>query len=1315
MKFAENNTFTNQYSLSKTLRFELVPQGKTRENMNTQFEYDSDMQTFLKDQRIEDAYQTLKPVLDGIHEEFITESLESEQAKGIDFVAYADMYTKLHNENKKELEKYAKEIRLKIGKVFDMIAYNWREHEGRNEKDKYFFENSNYKILTEKYILEYIKKHINKLGSKKEKQEQILKAVDTFYKFFTYFIGFNQNRENYYTTKDEKSTAVATRIVHVNFPKFYDNAIQFEYFVKKTKNKKTGKTEEEKIERKEEYKNAYQYVKANNTITQIKDAETDKMIELSPIEEKIFDIQYFNKCFSQQGIEEYNRIIGHYNALINLYNQTKNEKERHLPKDQKTFKDLQKFKKLHKQIGCGRKDSLFEKITNLTKEDAETERASGKIALSMEEVLHVAYDSGKKYLVDSHDDKNIEHAIQTVFDFAKMIKNHPTFEGVYWSKAAINTISGIYLKNWYSIMERLADEKIFSRSDKRGGKRPVIPAFVELSELFGVIDESVDDTWKIEDVSFNKSLTEKIEKNKVQEEINAERRKIIANAQKPSEALVNMICFDIEREANVFMNEAKDIANMDSAIYKKTEGKKQIKTWLEHALSVSRIIKYFIVREEKIKGNPADAKILNGAEYLLETNWFHMYDMIRNYVTKKPQDDAKENKLKLNFENGSLLGGFSDGQEKNKASVILKKDNEYYLGILNKKSVFDTSKEDNPIYVKESNSHRLILRNLKFQTLAGKGFLSEFGKSYGEMGKEDSIKAIKSLQKIIKERYADKYPLLEQIAKNNYTDKKAFDQDIREKLLNCYECRFTPIDWSLVSKFVEDGDMFLFKIFSKDNRKKQTGNPDLQTMYWNTVFIDNSSFQLNAGGEIFYRPEVFTPEIKRNEKGEKIKDWIIKNKRFTREKFLFHIPILVNYKSKKYQEPKFGLKEINQKINKEIKKESNVAFLGLDRGEKHLVYYSLVDANGNMIDQGSFNKINKTDYNAKLEKIEKERMSARKNWEEIGTIKEMKEGYISHVVRKIVDIVLEHNALIVMEDLNTAFKRGRQKIEKSVYQKFELALAKKLNFLVDKSKQNGEVGSVTNALQLTPPVQNYGDIEKKKQVGIILYTRANYTSTTDPVTGWRKTIYLKKGSEESIKQQIENEFSDIYFDGKDYCFKYSDKNTKKEWILYSGVYGKTLDRFRNKKQEGENGKYDFVPVGKDVVKILEKIFTNFDKSRSLKNQWINEDVTLQKYDDDSAWESLRFGIDLIQQIRNTGSNEQDNDFLQSPVRDKNNTGEHFDSRLVKNEKLPRNGDANGAFNIARKGIMMYDRIKEDKEDDLYILDEHWDTYAQKIR
>lgn len=355
-------------------------------------------------------------------------------------------------------------------------------------------------------------------------------------------------------------------------------------------------------------------------------------------------------------------------------------------------------------------------------------------------------------------------------------------------------------------------------------------------------------------------------------------------------------------------------------------------------------------------------------------------------------------------------------------------------------------------------------------------------------------------------------------------------------------------------------------------------------------------------------------------------------------------------------------------------------------------------------------------YNDLLDAMASNRDMARKNWQTIGTIKELKEGYISQVVRKIADIAIKNNAFIVLEDLNTGFKRGRQKIEKSVYQKFELALAKKLNFLVDKSAENGRIGSVTNALQLTPPINNYGDIENKKQVGIMLYTRANYTSQTDPVTGWRKTIYLKKGSEQDIKEQIRKEFTDIGFDGKDYYFEYVAKNIQKPWRLYSGKNGKQLDRFRGKRGD----KNEWTDERINIVDNLRGIFKNFDPNRSYYSQITDGKIELSKIDErNTAWESLCFTIDTIQQIRNTGIDEGDGDFILSPVRDEN--GDHFDSRITSKDS-PTSGDANGAFNIARKGILMSEHIrvwikngksKYDKNTsdlNLFIVEEEWDLY-----
>jgi len=147
----------------------------------------------------------------------------------------------------------------------------------------------------------------------------------------------------------------------------------------------------------------------------------------------------------------------------------------------------------------------------------------------------------------------------------------------------------------------------------------------------------------------------------------------------------------------------------------------------------------------------------------------------------------------------------------------------------------------------------------------------------------------------------------------------------------------------------------------------------------------------------------------------------------------------------------------------------------------------------------------------------------------------------------------------------------------------------------------------------------------------------------------------------------------------------------------------------------------------NVVEILDNLFVKFDKRKSFKEQ-IEQGVELKKIDgrNETAWQSLRYALDLIQQIRNSGEkNSESDNFLYSPVR--NGNGVHFDTRNNKNNgELSEivDADANGAFNIARKGLIMDAHIKEwirqgkpkakgDKKStdlDLFISDREWDLW-----
>ena len=168
-----------------------------------------------------------------------------------------------------------------------------------------------------------------------------------------------------------------------------------------------------------------------------------------------------------------------------------------------------------------------------------------------------------------------------------------------------------------------------------------------------------------------------------------------------------------------------------------------------------------------------------------------------------------------------------------------------------------------------------------------------------------------------------------------------------------------------------------------------------------------------------------------------------------------------------------GLKstEINEwaktHIQQCVKQKKDLTILGIDRGENNLLYYSLINLDGHIIKQDSLNVINNTDYLSILKNREGDQDAAQKNWANINNIKELKSGYLSHAIHKITQTMIEHNSMIVLEDLNMGFKRTRQKVGRQVYQKFEKMLIEKLNFYVDKTAATSDITQIYKAFQLS--------------------------------------------------------------------------------------------------------------------------------------------------------------------------------------------------------------------------------------------------------
>ena len=1324
--------FTNLYSLSKTLRFELKPEPKTKEIFEKWIKNISDNQNedennlFLKDKKILKAYQSLKPILDSIHEQFIEKSLMSDKAKKINFTEYFEKYRKKEKNNISDIEK---EIREKIGNTFveggkifsQEISKSLSLKKGKNSKNI----KESYKCLMDKNILEYVKQNIKEICLDNElSKEELKKDIETFKGFFTYFSGYNINRENYYEYKKEQSSSIATRIIHDNLPIFCNNIIRFE-------------------NRKAEYIEILQYLKDSKIATQIK-TEKGELEQLEIIDDKIFNIEYFNNCLTQKEIEKYNIVVGKYNLLINLYNQAKNQN--------KNFRKIDEFNKLYKQIGCGKKKILFASLKKDKENELTEDERKENYILSVEKLINVVNEACEQIFNNS---KNNCNEIKTIPCFIKFLKNCKDWKGIYLSKNALNKISALYFSNWHDLKDELKKAKICTITSE--GEINLSQA-IEISTLFSVLDNKKSE-FLLKETLFPNDKDEKYKNNAT------------------STNIINLICEDIEQNIKIF-NEYKDeilsLKNYRESNNKIKEEDKtitKIKTWFDSILGVIRIIKYFDVPKSKMNGNIANSTMEQALLNLLHNEnfeWFKWYDLARNYLTKKPQDDIKRNKLKLNFNKGNLLNGFTDSHTEQSdnatqyGAYIFRKKNykcdeyEYFLGISENSKLFRCFLKKE-IEIKEYESFFSKDKEYTPTKIFEKLQSSKINKFRDILKDKILINKVNETIECIKEN-CKKFNKIESIRdlieKNIFVGPEGFINLVNELSNICKEIKIFDF-FSISSKeFNEHNgvDLFMFKISNKDlsycdtfsngKRKERTNQKEnLHTLFFRSLMRENNCNNIVdiGSGEIFlrkkakeynYNDDVWKKGHHYDELKNKFSYPIISNKRFAEDKFLFHLSVILNYCAKKYQKPSYAYKDVNNQINNSLQEVKNLNFIGIDRGEKHLVYFCKIDKNGKIIDCNNYDEINGTNYVNKLEEKSNERTQAKKNWQIQNRIKDLKDGYISQVVHKIVNATIKENdsinpnSYIVLEDLNTEMKRGRQKIEKQVYQKLEIALAKKFNFVVDKNVQGEKLGSVTKALQLTPPIDNYQDIEGKKQFGIMLYTRANYTSITDPKTGWRKTIYLKNGTDEEIEKQISNQFTDFGFDGKDYFFKYVEKNTKKEWIIYSGYNGKSLTRFRNRKEVKENYNI-FVPEIIDVVDILNKIFVNFDKNKSYKEQ-IKNNVSLTKINDNNsylsnktAWQQLKLVIDLIQQIRNTGEKNSVNDnFLCSPVRD--DKGKHFDTRNHENNgDLSKivDADANGAYNIARKGLIMDAHIKQwikcgrkEKDLDLFISDEEWDLW-----
>lgn len=889
------DSFTGKYALSKTLRFELRPLEATKQLLEEE-------KVFEKDKLIDDNYHKIKYYFDILHRDFIDESLRNVSILDAEYLEYEQLLRKLRKndkENKKalsiEIEEKEDAFRKKVVFGFETTANDWKS---RFIKQGIGLKKSGCEILFEKDNLEVLKLRFPQKPSDDAPEIILSNGVnlfDAFKGFHTYFVTFDATRRNLYS-QEAKATAVSNRSINENLRIFVNNRIQ--------------------------YKNFKEY----------------EQINFTKEEQSIFEVNFYNTCFSQSGIDAFNSILGGVigesgekiqgiNEKINLYNQKNKAK-------------LPQFKKLYKQI--------------LSHKEARRRNIEIKSDTEVFDLVResIALNDAKFLLAKNLFDTFLTDDVQ---------KRSDRLQQIYVKGSALNTISNKWFRSWESIQNLLVSEKKKMQSLT---ELPDFISFEKLKEALTMCGNQGD----IEDQISAKDLFREEYKELFQ---GGDHYATFLSIWKNE---FEHCLAEYELTKSTLLKQVGE-----SRCYKKEPHEvSAIKGYADASLGIFRMMKYFALEKGRKKIEPkegSDAAFYNlFNEYDEDYNLKEYYDEFRNYLTRKVhlgrllfpafggqleerhafskrKTDGAE-KIKLNFENGTLLGGWDLNKESDNFGIILrKKSGEYFLALMRNtgKQIFD--RQRNPELFMGAGSE---WEKMEYKYLPGPNKMLPkvcFAKS-NVCTKENpsgkfivpeniwSIRKKESFKKGEKFNKADlicwidffkdcikKYPNWNSFAfqfrdSDEYEDVSGFYNDVARY---GYGVSFVQISGDIIEKLISEKKIYCFQIYSRDfSPRGNGGKENLQSMYFKELFkkenLLDPVLKLSGEAEIFFRPGNDKLQKKTLKSGEEV----VEHKRYQENKIFFHLPLVLNYCAKEGK--------LNTKINQVIAS-SSPNIIGIDRGK----------------------------------------------------------------------------------------------------------------------------------------------------------------------------------------------------------------------------------------------------------------------------------------------------------------------------------------------------------------------------------------------
>lgn len=587
-----------------------------------------------KDKQVDGNYHKIKEFLDLLHQNFVNESLKNVE---LNYENIEKIFLEIQKLDKKERKNIEKEFDKEKQKLRNELIIYFdiyaNNFKKELENEKIFDENWKEKSL--KIDWEWINilfwKSILDILSFYFPENKELFA--SFNWFTTYFTNFHESRKNFYKA-DWTSLAIATRIIDENLVFFLKNKKIYE----------------------EKYK--------NNEVD-FSEVETNFSVKIN----EIFVLENYNKIILQKDIEKFNQIIWwlwlengwRLQGLNEKINNTKLAEYSKYKQSKKDWNAIE-FKKSNYPI--------FRELYKQILWEAKKEEKSF-IEIKDEN------DLIKKYIPEfiKLNNEKIDKSQSLIKNLTEKSENFE-LNHIYISKIALNTISAKFFANWHLISD-------FLPTEKDSNKKENIKEFISLEDIKNALEKAKKES----ETDLFKSEYSHIIKENIFEKF--------------------LHIFNEEFKNNVYIQEnslknlKENILNLEKLSDEKEEKETQIsiiKEYSDNALNLYRMMKYFALEKDKKLLRDGSLYEIDNAFYNAFDEYYNDYDIIkyynefRNFLTKK---QFSQEKIKLNFENGTLLDGWDKNKEPDNYGTILRKDWKYYLGLMKKwkNHIFRTDKK----------------------------------------------------------------------------------------------------------------------------------------------------------------------------------------------------------------------------------------------------------------------------------------------------------------------------------------------------------------------------------------------------------------------------------------------------------------------------------------------------------------------------------------------------------------------------------------------------------------------------------------------